>query len=82
MVVYLDEVKTISMKIREFKIRQIPKEENKKVNALSNLASTFYFTMDRNVPLEFLPNPSINVAKTIFQAATDPTWMYDIITYL
>ena len=35
MVSYLDEVRTISMKIKEFKICQIPREENKKVDALT-----------------------------------------------
>ena len=82
MVAYLDEVKTISMKIKYFKICQIPREEKRKVDALANLASAFDFTSDRSVPLKFFLNPSIDVAKTIFQAIVDPTWMDDIITYL
>ena len=82
MVAHLDEVKTISMKIKDFKIRQIPREKNMKADALVNLASTFDFTSDRSVPLRFLPNPSINVAKTVYQATINPTWMEDIITYL
>ncbi|GFY99208.1 hypothetical protein Acr_13g0006090 [Actinidia rufa] len=61
MVAYLDEVKTISGKIRDFKIRQIPREENKKADALANLASTFDFILDRCKPLEFLASPSIKV---------------------
>ena len=65
MVAYLDEVNAISMKIRDFKICQIPREENKKANALANLTSAFEFTSHRSVLLEFLPNPSINVTKTI-----------------
>ena len=82
MVAYLDEVKTTSTIIKDFKIRQISKEENKKADALANLASAFDFTSNRSVHLEFWPNSSIDVAKTIFQVATDPTWMDDIITYL
>ena len=82
MMTYLDEVKTISTKIKDFKIHQIPKEENKKTNALANLALTFDFTLDKSVPLEFLPNQSIEVAKTICQVVAKPTWMDDIITYL
>ena len=53
MVVYLDEVKAISMKIKDFKIRQISREENKKVDALANLASAFDLISDRSVPLKF-----------------------------
>ncbi|GFZ11352.1 hypothetical protein Acr_22g0007500 [Actinidia rufa] len=65
--------------IKDFKIYQISKEENKKVDALANLASAFDFISDRSVPLEFLPNPSTDIAKTIYQATTNPTWMDDII---
>ena len=82
MVAYLDEVKTILTKIKNFMILPIPKEEKKKVDSLANLASAFDFTSDKSVPMEFLPNPSIDVAKTIYQAAANPNWMDDIITYL
>ena len=68
MVAYLDEVKNMSMKIKDFKIRQILKEKNKEADALVNLASTFDFILDMNVPLEFLPRPSIKVAKIVYQA--------------
>ena len=54
MVTYLDEVKTISTKIKNFKILQIPKEENKKADALANLASAFNFFLDRNIPFGVL----------------------------
>ena len=73
MVAYLDEVNAISMKIKDFKIRQIPREENKKVDALANLASTVDFILDRSVPLKFLPNPSIDIAKIVCQATTNLT---------
>ena len=62
---YLDEVKVMSMRIKDFKIRQIPGEENKKADALANLASAFDFILDRSVPLEFLPNPSIDIGKIV-----------------
>ena len=54
MVAYLDEVKAMSMKIKNFKIRQIPRKENKKADALANLASTFDLISDKSIPLEFL----------------------------
>ena len=46
MAAYLNEVKSISQKIKKFTICQIPKEENRKANALANLASTFDFVSD------------------------------------
>ena len=46
MVAYLDEVKTISTKIKDFKIRQISREETKKAGALANLALAFNFTSE------------------------------------
>ena len=81
MVAYLDEVKTMTAKIQNFKIRQIPKEENKKVDALDNIASAFEFISERSIPLKFLPSPSIEVAKTVCQAEAEPTWMHDITEY-
>ena len=63
MLAYLDEVKNIFRKIKYIKISQILREENKKANALANLASTFDFVSNRSIPLEFLLNPSIEIAK-------------------
>ena len=73
MLAYLDEVKNVSRKIKDFKIRQIPREENKKTDTLANLASTFDFVSNRSIPLEFLLNPSIKVAISLCQAEVGPT---------
>ena len=71
MMAYIDEVKALVRKIKDFKIQQISREENKQVDVLTNLASTFDFIKDINIPLEFLARPSIDVAKTnIFQTMT------------
>ena len=82
MVAYLDEVKAMSTKIRDFKICQISQEENMKADALANLASTFKFISNRSIPLKLLSNPSINIVKIICQVVADPTRMDDIIAYL
>ena len=81
-VAYLDEMRAMSMKIGDFKIRQISREENWKADTLTNLASSFDFVSDRSVPLEFLPNSRIEIAKVVCRAKADPTWMDDIIAYL
>ena len=73
MMAYPDKVKTMSAKIQGFKIHQISREENKKVDALANLASAFDFISDRSILLEFLQSSNIDIAKTICQAIADPT---------
>ena len=82
MVAYLDEVKSMSQKIKSFTIRQIPKEDNRKADAFANLASTFDFVSNRSIPLEFLSNPSIEIAIYVGPIEIDPTWMDEIIAYL
>ncbi|GFY95599.1 hypothetical protein Acr_10g0009840 [Actinidia rufa] len=57
-------------------------EENKKADALANLASTFDFISDRCIPLEFLTSPSIEVANLVLQVEESPTWMDETIIYL
>ncbi|GFZ00557.1 hypothetical protein Acr_14g0001920 [Actinidia rufa] len=66
MVAYLDDVKALSGKTGDFKISQIPREENRKADALANLASSFDFISDRSIPLEFPARPSIRVTDTVF----------------
>ena len=78
----MDKVKTMSGKIKDFRICQIPRMKNKKVDALANLTSIFAFISNRSIPMEFLVNPNIKVAKLVFQAETDLTWTNDIIAYL
>ena len=46
------------------------------------VTSAFMFISDRSIPLEFLPSPSIDIAKIICQAVADPTWIDDIIAYI
>ena len=64
MVAYLDEVKAISMKIKDFKICQIFREENEKVDTLGNLVRAFDFISYRSVPLEFLLIQALTSPKT------------------
>ncbi|GFS34945.1 hypothetical protein Acr_00g0036910 [Actinidia rufa] len=82
MMAYLGEVKAASAKIKDFKIHQIPREDNKKADALANLTSTFESISDRYIPSEFLASPSIGVANQILQTEESPTWMDEIIAYL
>ncbi|GFS41656.1 hypothetical protein Acr_00g0075590 [Actinidia rufa] len=82
MMAYLGEIKAASTKLKEFRIHQIPREDNKTADALAILASTFEFVSNRCVPLEFLGSPSIGGANQILQIEESPTWMDEIIAYL
>ncbi|GJU68978.1 reverse transcriptase domain-containing protein [Tanacetum coccineum] len=42
MVQYLEKVKTLTSKFKEFSIKQVPRSENKKADALSKIASTSF----------------------------------------
>ena len=63
MVTYLDEVKAISTKIKDFKISQIPREEKKMADALPNLTLTFDFVLDKSIPLWNF----CKIAKSVYQ---------------
>ncbi|GFS37343.1 hypothetical protein Acr_00g0051440 [Actinidia rufa] len=78
----LDVFNDSQLVLRDFKIRQILREENKKIDALANLVLAFDFILDRTIPLEYLSCPSIEVAKSAYQANTGPTWLDNIIVYL
>ncbi|GFY91128.1 hypothetical protein Acr_07g0013240 [Actinidia rufa] len=71
MMAYLGEVKAASTKL-EFKIHQIPREDNKKADALANLASTFEFISDKCIPLEFLgtlPKDKLQARRLQYRSA-------------
>ena len=73
---YLDEVKNMSGKTKDFKIRQILREENKKADVLTNLTSTFDFVSNKSLPLEFLLNSSIEVTdQSVRQKRARHEWM-------
>ena len=82
MAAYLDKIKNMTQKIKSFITCQILREENRKFDALTNLASTFDFVSDRSIPLEFLSNPSIEITKPVYPTEIDPTWMDEIVAYL
>ena len=83
MMICLSDVKSLVIKIKNFRIQQIPWEENNQANILENLPSTFNFSKDRNIPLEFLSKPSTDAAKLdVLQTTIKLTWMDSIAKYL
>nr|GEW62808.1 reverse transcriptase domain-containing protein [Tanacetum cinerariifolium] len=60
MIHYLEKVKALTGSFKEFSIKQIPRSENKKANALSKIASTSFALLSRQVLVEELTEKSIS----------------------
>nr|GFA21466.1 reverse transcriptase domain-containing protein [Tanacetum cinerariifolium] len=52
MITYLEKVKTLTSTFKEFSIKQVPKGENKKADALSKIASTSFAHLSKQVLVE------------------------------
>ncbi|GJW36218.1 reverse transcriptase domain-containing protein [Tanacetum coccineum] len=83
MIQYLEKVKTLSSSFKKISIKQIPRSENKKVDALSKIASTSFAYLTKQVLVEKLKEKSINEADvlTVLKEEGD-TWMTPIYNYL
>ncbi|GKF08652.1 reverse transcriptase domain-containing protein, partial [Tanacetum coccineum] len=55
-----NKVKTLAKSFKEFSIKQIPRSENKKPDALSKIASTSFVHLNKQVLVEELKEKSIN----------------------
>ncbi|GJT89840.1 reverse transcriptase domain-containing protein [Tanacetum coccineum] len=57
---YLNKVKALAKSFKEFSIKQIPRSENKKADALSKITSTSFAHLSKQVLVEELKEKSIN----------------------
>ncbi|GKD95322.1 reverse transcriptase domain-containing protein [Tanacetum coccineum] len=83
MIQYLEKVKTLSSSFKKFSIKQVPRSENKKADALGKITSTSFAHLTKQVLVEELNEKSINEAKVL--AVVDEegdTWMTPIYNYL
>ncbi|GJR50746.1 reverse transcriptase domain-containing protein [Tanacetum coccineum] len=83
MIRYLEKVKALIGGFKAFTIKQIPRSENKKADALSKIASTSFAHLSKQVLVEELKEKSINevVVLTVVEEEGD-TWMTPIYKYL
>ncbi|GJR11628.1 reverse transcriptase domain-containing protein [Tanacetum coccineum] len=83
MIQYLNEVKTLTRNFREFSIKQVPRRENKKADALSKIAFTSFAHLSKQVLVEELKEKSI-YEKEILAVVEEEgnTWMTPIYEYL
>nr|GEY43019.1 reverse transcriptase domain-containing protein [Tanacetum cinerariifolium] len=83
MIRYLGKVRTLTNSFKAFSIRQIPRSENKKVDALSKIASTSFVHMSKQVLVEELKENSISEVEilAVVEEKRD-IWMTPIFKYL
>ncbi|GJT18858.1 hypothetical protein Tco_0877564 [Tanacetum coccineum] len=83
MVRYLEKVKTCINNIKAFSIKQVPRSENKKADALSKIASTSFAYLSKQVLVEELKEKSISTVEVLVVVEEEgDTWMTPIFKYL
>ena len=61
MILYLKKVRELLKKFARVQIRHVPRTENTRVDSLEKLATASQEDLDRLIPVEHLPEPSVNV---------------------
>ena len=61
MILYLKKVRELFKKFIRVQVRHVPRAENSQADALAKLATASQEDLDRLVPVEHLPKPSVNV---------------------
>ncbi|GJS01657.1 reverse transcriptase domain-containing protein [Tanacetum coccineum] len=80
---YLEKVKALTNSFKAFSIRQVPRSENKKADALSKIASTSFAHLSKQVLVEELKEKSISEAEILGVVEEEGnTWMTPILEYL
>ncbi|GKA97965.1 reverse transcriptase domain-containing protein [Tanacetum coccineum] len=83
MIEYLEKVKILVSGFTNFSISQVPRSKNKKVDALSKIASTNFAHLSKQVLVEILRENSIQEKEVTTVVEEDGlTWMTPIIEYL
>ncbi|KAL7601627.1 hypothetical protein Lser_V15G24154 [Lactuca serriola] len=79
---YVKMVKQLVGSFGQFTIKQIPRSENKRANALSKLASTCFDHLSKKVLVEVLRERSIDEQQVNTLTPAGPTWMTPFREYL
>ncbi|GJU47289.1 reverse transcriptase domain-containing protein [Tanacetum coccineum] len=83
MIRYLEKVRTLASSFKAFLIRQVPRSENKKADALSKIASTSFAHLSKQVLVEELKEKSIGEVEVLVVVEEEgDTWMTPIFEYL
>ncbi|GJU94107.1 reverse transcriptase domain-containing protein [Tanacetum coccineum] len=83
MIRYLEKVKTLTGSFKAFSIKQIPRSENKKADALSKIASTSFAHLSKQVLVEELKEKFISEVEILAVVEEEgDTWMNPLFKYL
>ena len=83
MISYLKKVRELLKKIVRVQVRHIPRKEDSRAEALAKLATAPQEDLDRQVPIENLMEPSVDVnSDEVLPVMTAPSWMDPIWDYL
>ncbi|GJV82816.1 reverse transcriptase domain-containing protein [Tanacetum coccineum] len=83
MIRYLEKVRTLTSSFKAFSIRQVPRSENRKADALSKIASTSFAHLSKQVLVEELKEKSIGEVEILEVVEEEgDTWMTPIFKYL
>ncbi|GKA43145.1 reverse transcriptase domain-containing protein [Tanacetum coccineum] len=83
MIRYLEKVKTLTSSFKAFSIKQVPRNENKKADALSKIASTSFAHLSKQVLVGEIKKKSISAAEVLaIVEEEEDTWMTPIFKYL
>ncbi|GJY67006.1 reverse transcriptase domain-containing protein [Tanacetum coccineum] len=83
MIKYLEKVKNLTSTFKEFSIKKVPRGENKKVDALSKMASTSFAYLRKQILVEELEEKPINEKEVLAVVEEEgSTWMTPIYEYL
>ncbi|GJT49197.1 reverse transcriptase domain-containing protein [Tanacetum coccineum] len=83
MIKYLEKVKNLASTFKEFSIKQVPRGENKKADALSKIASTSFAHLSKQVLVEELKEKSIDEKEVLAVVEEEGhTWMTPVYEYL
>nr|GEW62886.1 reverse transcriptase domain-containing protein [Tanacetum cinerariifolium] len=80
---YLEKVKALTSSFKAFSIKQVPRSENKKADALSKIASTSFAHLSKQVLVEELKEKSTSTMEVLAVVEEEgDTWMTPILKYL
>ena len=83
MILYLKRVKELLKKFVRVQVQHIPRAKNSRVDAMVKLATTPQEDLDRRVPVEHLPWPSVSTNSEEVPIVTSvPSWIDPIWDYL
>ncbi|GJV90998.1 reverse transcriptase domain-containing protein [Tanacetum coccineum] len=83
MIRYVEKVRALTSSFKAFAIRQVPRSENKKADALSKIASTSFAHLSKQVLVEELQEKSIGEVEILAVVEEEgDTWMTPIFEYL